>query len=508
MPVDANIALNGGQQFDPVAAMAKAASLKNLMGQQQLQGLQIQQAQRENDQAQSLADVYRTALNPDGTLNRQQALTNAAQNGLGAKIPGMQKQWLDTDVAQADLAHKKAQASELDAKTQAQRLSTISSTMAQLASNPNVTHQDVYNTLASLSKSDPNNAPPEMLAQFARNLPGDPAQLRQHLLTIGLNAEQRLKALTPQLQTVNLGGTEKLVDTNTLTNPGATGQVFQKTATPGDILQASTSRANNAANIAKDYAIHGMGPGGTPSPGLDAIVDAIGQYKVAPLTGMALTAPRNQQIMQRVAEKYPDFDATNYGARQKAEKDFGTGAQGNAIRSFAVATDHLNSLDSLVDALGNRDTQGINKIGNLIATQTGSTAPTNFDAAKGIVAKEVVKAIVAGGGGQAEREELAHLLDNAKSPAQLKGVIAQYRDLMDAQRAGLIQQYESATGHTDGATRFAYKPHTGAAPAPSPAPAPAAGGAPPVPVKSDSDYAKLPKGTRFITPDGQTGTKS
>jgi len=444
MPVDANIALNGGQQFDPVAAMAKAASLKNLMGAQQLQGLQIQQAQRENDQAQSLADVYRTALNPDGTLNRQQALTNAAQNGLGAKIPGMQKQWLDTDVAQADLAHKKAQASELDAKTQAQRLSTISSTMAQLASNPNVTHQDVYNTLASLSKSDPNNAPPEMLAQFARNLPGDPAQLRQHLLTIGLNAEQRLKALTPQLQTVNLGGTEKLVDTNTLTNPVANGQSFQKTVTPGEVLQANTSRANNRDTIAAENLRSGVTPGGTLDDNSERTAQAIASGQLPAPTGMALLNPKNQRILGRVMEINPQYDATTVDAKKKAARDFTTGSQGNAMRSFAVAGQHLDQLGTLVDALDNGNNQIINQVANTYAEKTGSTAPTNFDAAKDVVSKEVVKAIVAGGGGVAEREELSKLMSNVKSPAQLKGVITQYRNLMAAQHDALLQQRRAA----------------------------------------------------------------
>jgi hypothetical protein len=96
-----------------------------------------------------------------------------------------------------------------------------------------------------------------------------------------------------------------------------------------------------------------------------------------------------------------------------------------------------------------------------VATQTGNAAPTNFDAVKAIVAKEVVKAIVAGGGGVAEREELSHLLDNAKSPAQLKGVIGHYLDLMDAQRAGLLDQYERTTGRKDGDKAFAAKRHGG-----------------------------------------------
>jgi hypothetical protein len=98
----------------------------------------------------------------------------------------------------------------------------------------------------------------------------------------------------------------------------------------------------------------------------------------------------------------------------------------------------------LVDALNNGNMQIVNKIGNAYSSQTGNPAPTNFDAAKDVVSKEVVKAIVAGGGGVAERQELSHLMDNAKSPAQLKGVIQQYRNLMAAQHDALLQQRDAA----------------------------------------------------------------
>jgi hypothetical protein len=88
--------------------------------------------------------------------------------------------------------------------------------------------------------------------------------------------------------------------------------------------------------------------------------------------------------------------------------------------------------------------QLVNKIGNTLSQQTGSPAVTNFDGAKEIVAKEVMKAIVAGGGGVGEREELARSLSNVKSPAQLKGVIQQYRNLMSAQHDALLQQRDAA----------------------------------------------------------------
>jgi hypothetical protein len=148
--------------------------------------------------------------------------------------------------------------------------------------------------------------------------------------------------------------------------------------------------------------------------------------------------------MARVSEINPNFDATDYEAKKKAARDFTSGTQGNAMRSFAVAGQHLDQLGTLVDALDNGDISLINKVGNAYASQTGGTAPTNFAAAKDVVSKEVIKAIVGAGGGVAERAELSQLMDSAKSPAQLKGVINQYRTLMDAQHNALLQQRRAA----------------------------------------------------------------
>jgi len=104
----------------------------------------------------------------------------------------------------------------------------------------------------------------------------------------------------------------------------------------------------------------------------------------------------------------------------------------------------LDQLGQLVDALGNGNNQTLNKIGNAVATWNGATPVTDFNAAKDVVAKEVMKAIVGGGGGVAEREELARSMSAVNSPAQLKGVITQYRNLMAAQHDALLQQRDAA----------------------------------------------------------------
>ena len=95
------------------------------------------------------------------------------------------------------------------------------------------------------------------------------------------------------------------------------------------------------------------------------------------------------------------------------------------------------------------DIRAFNTIGNLVAKQTGQPAPTNFDAAKQIVTSEVIKAVVASGGGVRERQEAEANFASASSPAQLKGVIDSYKKLLGGQLNSLGLQYENGTGRTD-----------------------------------------------------------
>lgn len=267
-----------------------------------------------------------------------------------------------------------------------------------------------------------------------------PDQIKQWAAGHALKSEK----LLPTIQTRNTGGTTDTLAIDPLTGkPTVTGSV-KNTQTPDSIATNATSRANNAANIAKDLQVAGMTAGGGLDDNSERTAQAIASGQLPAPTGMALLNPRNQRILGRVMEINPQYDSTTVDAKKKAARDFTSGSQGNAMRSFAVAGQHLDQLGELADAMNNGNLQLVNKIANTYSQQTGSPAVTNFDAAKDVVSKEVVKAIVAGGGGVAEREELSKLMANAKSPAQLKGVIQQYRSLMAAQHDALLQQRRAA----------------------------------------------------------------
>lgn len=162
-----------------------------------------------------------------------------------------------------------------------------------------------------------------------------------------------------------------------------------------------------------------------------------------------LPSDQKLAILARAKQLNPDFRQTDYSSQEKAARDFATGMQGRAINSFNVGLEHLDQLGDLSDALKNGNMQAINLAGNKVSKWTGSAAPVNFDAAKQIVAAEIVKAITGSGGALADREEISKTINAANSPEQLKGVIDTMKGLMVGQLHGLQRQYESTLGKKD-----------------------------------------------------------
>jgi len=201
-------------------------------------------------------------------------------------------------------------------------------------------------------------------------------------------------------------------------------------------------------NEREQAVLESLKPNAAPAandPNVEVVAKAIANYQQAPLTNFVMRTPYGQAVMAKVYENNPEYRAQSYNASNKAQSAFATGKQGDAVRSFNVVISHLNTLDKLTDALNNRDVQALNQVSNAFKQQFGSPAPTNFNAAKAIVGDEIIKAIVAGGGALADRENAQNQINAANTPAQLKGVIKTYKELMAGQLKGLKKQYEDTT---------------------------------------------------------------
>jgi hypothetical protein len=172
--------------------------------------------------------------------------------------------------------------------------------------------------------------------------------------------------------------------------------------------------------------------------------------------------------MQKFMEEHPEagFEAVAMAAARiralgAMEQAFGSGAQGNTIRSLNVAIDHTDVLQQLADALQNKDTPKLNALKNRVLVEFGYEGPVDFDVAKKIVADELVKAVLGNNAGTgAERLELQADFDRSSSPEQLKGVIQTARRLMLGQMRGLEFQYAGQDEKRQGTFREKLFDHT------------------------------------------------
>lgn len=160
------------------------------------------------------------------------------------------------------------------------------------------------------------------------------------------------------------------------------------------------------------------------------------------------------KIMNAVMKLNPEYNARDFGLQTAAEKSFNTGKQGDKTRSLNVAVSHLATLDTAAAALNSGDIRVFNQFKQAWQRETGKAAPTNFNAVKELVADEIVAAVVPGVGALADRRALKDTIMAKSSPAQLQGVIKQYKELLGGQLGGLEQQYNASTGKTNFKQRY------------------------------------------------------
>jgi hypothetical protein len=436
MPADANIF----QQYlqapksvaDYTAMYDQADARKNALAQSVL-AMQKTQMDIANTQA---VNQQRNALR-DAVASGQIDLSNPEHVARAVSIapdvaPAMLKTLQESATSRATatkdtaLAGKaNADTAQITAKTQADAVSHLSDAMAALQQLPGVTPAHVVASIQNAGKLY--NIPDAMVQQAVAQVPQDPAQLPAFLQAKNaqlMSAKERMAYITPD----------------------ANAQLQATTSRANNAATNATSRANNQATIAKDLTVAGLNPNGTPNIGnQDALIDMLGKYQLNPTLALQrLPVGARAALVAQVQAKYPGWDETTYDAKKGAAQKFTYGDQGNALRSVATASAHLDQLGELADAMGNGNTQVINKVGNYFATQMGDPKVTNFDAIKNIVGQEVVKAIVAGGGSAGERDEAAAAFKNASSPAQLQGAIQHYRAVMAAQKTNLLSQRRAA----------------------------------------------------------------
>lgn len=247
MGLDTNIALSVRPPVDPLESFSKVMSLKNIANQQQIDQIKLDQAMQDQEQQRTLADLYRGAYSSDGKLDRNALMAGAAQRGLGARIPALQKQFADADKAQVDVDNTRSQMSERDYGVLRKRVDATNGMFTALLSKPDVTHEDVIRGLVGLRNQKVINDDEAVTA--LRDVPGDPVQLRQFLVEKAVQSQEagkRLDAVTPKFEKLDNGGAIQMGTVDQLTGQFTPGQAIRKVQTPDSVASnATTMRGQN-----------------------------------------------------------------------------------------------------------------------------------------------------------------------------------------------------------------------------------------------------------------------
>lgn len=211
MPIDTSIYGMVRQQPQgpgPLDLAAKGLQVKALMGQDQMQQMQMAEAQRAQQEQQQVRDLFR-----QGNVTPEQLMAISPQRGLeyGRGLREQQKG-----------------ISELLAADDKLIQSFASQGKQELQSVTDQAGWDRYRALQAQRAGALQT--PQYRELATKKLGMMPEQFDPRFIQRQLAGGADL--VTPKPQGMNLGGTERIVDMNPLTNPQVVGQEFQRTAPP------------------------------------------------------------------------------------------------------------------------------------------------------------------------------------------------------------------------------------------------------------------------------------
>ena len=183
------------------------------------------------------------------------------------------------------------------------------------------------------------------------------------------------------------------------------------------------------------------------------MVRKIAGYEIDPKT-LSTRGGHRERVLSMVSQFDPTYDDTQYANKRRAIAQFGSGPQGNTVRSLNVAIEHIDTLKRAAEALKNGDFTPGNKTYNEFAKVFGKTPPNTFEGIRDIVANEVVKGTIGNSGALQDRAEAQARVKASLSPDQLNELMNGWTELMGGQVKGLSQQYEGATGLKDFRERY------------------------------------------------------
>lgn len=288
---DLNALIAQGVQFkqpeSPLNMMAQLQQLQSSQNQNALAQYQLGAAQRADVSKTALNQAYAKAIDPvTGKIDYTKLTSALATGGGGAEIPTLLKQQREGQEAEAKAS--KAQVELVDSKLKQSRslLDTVNTPDAYLAWHE-ANHADpVLGPVLAARGITADTARAQITAALQQ-----PGGFEQLLNQSKLGSEKFMEINKAQLTSQDIGGTGRIISTPGLGGASTVvpGSTYTKTATPSDLLTASTAAAGQqvtkrgqditAATAAKRLAFEQTKFNWEKAnPGFDLIQDAEGAY--------------------------------------------------------------------------------------------------------------------------------------------------------------------------------------------------------------------------------------
>jgi hypothetical protein len=171
------------------------------------------------------------------------------------------------------------------------------------------------------------------------------------------------------------------------------------------------------------------------------IVKKIGDYELNPQT-LSNRAGERKQILAHVAEYNPGYDQTKFASRNALRKEFTSGKMATNVTAINTAIGHLQTLDSLYDAMQNGDAKAANAIVNTIRDQTGDPRVNNAGIAIGAVSNELMRVFRQVGASETEIKDWEKRFTTSMSKGQSKGAIKTSAELLESRINAVNDQWD------------------------------------------------------------------
>jgi len=148
----------------------------------------------------------------------------------------------------------------------------------------------------------------------------------------------------------------------------------------------------------------------------------------------------------RAKEIDPTWSATDSDARRDSLKKW-TNPDSNVskmVRSHITASNSIQDVKQAFEALQNGNLPLFNEIRNTFRANTGSDLPIEAKTGAMLLGPEIIKSIIPGGGGVAERLEAQHLMNVKLSPAQQAAVFKTLEDFQGSSLKSLESDWTRA----------------------------------------------------------------